>query len=680
MKRLFFSVLLFLGLLVGLAASAQVKTTGKPVIKGTVSDTEGRPLSGVIVTDGFTHSETNKAGRFRIVSPHPERVRFVSARIPSGYRPILKDGRTEFFAPVEEYTGKTRKARILLEKDSAPSDSYTVFMIADPQANPYRKEYRSENFAYATTDIWMDMFTDMKSRISNTSGPCYGICLGDIAAAGGADIPYADVYKDYLQGMKVVNIPFFQVAGNHDHHFNTGANDDDEAVKPFEDAFGPRNYSFDLGKVHYVVLDDCIYIKGLRRYPMKYGLEDDFLEWLKSDLAKVPKDMPVMICSHADLFNSEGVQDWVYENIKSAYKLPEVLAALQGFEKLYFWAGHIHVCSFVGKVNSPDNPSGIEIFAIGRSSGGLGNEYVGVDGTPRGYVVMEVNGKEFSWKYHPISTVNAPFRGKKAPSFQWHSDNMDETFQMRVYPRGAYNDDFVYANIFLWDPSWSVPILRIGDKTYPMKQDYLYDLSYKEVVQFYNKTANANSSYSPGNKNHHFLVRVPEDARGTGKVEVTDRFGNKWVSEVSVDPVVYRDNRLHLSFDLREKDALAISEHNGYSLIISGGEYVAASDSEEGYWDLSKEGSSLTLPSIPGYSLTSVTVHPSGNTKRSQSAQIETVEGKTVHGGEPLIFLGNATDTWELQGTSPGESYRILAPSGAFHISEIRLSYEKCLQ
>ena len=670
---------LSLCLVAGLTVSAEARLCKKPVISGTVSDTGGRPLSGVVVTDGFTHAETDRAGRFRIVSPHPERVRFVSARIPSGYRPVLKDGRSEFFAPVGEYTGRKRKANIVLEKDPAPSDSYTVLMIADPQANPYSEKYRGENTAFATTDVWTDLFKDMQRRIAMTSGPCYGICLGDIAAAGrSATVPYANVYQNYLQGMRDLNIPFFQVVGNHDHHFAKGAKDDDAAVRPFEDAFGPRNYSFDLGQVHYVVLDDCIYIKDLRRYPMLYGVEDDFLEWLKSDLARVPKDMPVVVCSHADLFNAEGVQDWVYDDMKCAYKLPEVLAALQGFDKLYFMAGHIHVCSFVGKVHSPDNPSGIEVFALGRSSGGLGNEYVCYDGTPRGYLVMEVDGKEFRWKFHPLAVENAPFRGKTVPSFRWKPAVMDENFQMHVYPRGAYDDDFVYANIFLWDPSWSVPVLRIGDRTYPMKQDWIYDLSFKEIVQFYNRTAETRASYTTTGM-HHFLVRVPEDARGTGTVEVTDRFGNTWSADVSVDPAVYRDGRMHLAFDLREKDALASSENRGYPLAVSGGAYVDASDEEEGYWELSREGSSLKLPALPGYRLTGVTVHPSGNTRRSQSASVGTAEGTAVPGGEQLTFLGNAADTWELEGTRPGESYEILAAKAPFRICELRLSYEKIL-
>jgi len=48
-----------------------------------------------------------------------------------------------------------------------------------------------------------------------------------------------------------------------------------------------------------------------------------------------------------------------------------------------------------------------------------------------------------------------------------------------------------------------------------------------------------------------------------------------------------------------------------------------------------------------------------------------------VPGGEKLVFYGNATDSWNLTGTKPNTSYRIVALTGAFRIGELRLSYER---
>ena len=189
-----------------------------------------------------------------------------------------------------------------------------------------------------------------------------------------------------------------------------------KACLTYEDFFGPRNYSFDLGKIHFVVLDNCIYIKGYRRYPMIYGLEDEFLEWLKGDLARVPKDMPVIVCQHANVFGEKGVEKWVFENKPGTYKLNEFLEALQGFEKVYVFAGHTHAGEFIGRIESPANPSGVETFIVGRGVGGYANEHTCPEGPPRGYVIMDVDGKNISWRYHLQLVDTAPFRGEKKPN------------------------------------------------------------------------------------------------------------------------------------------------------------------------------------------------------------------------------------------------------------------------
>ena len=657
-----------------------------PVLSGQVVDTDGNPVPYAVVTDGFTQSETDAEGNFSFTSPYPERVHFVSVRIPSGYDPVVRDGKPVFYCSVPEYDGKERIAEIVLKKKADSGDGFTMLMIADPQSKPYESSTASENFAYASRDVVEDLFAEMRRTIPSVSGPCYGMCLGDITTSSPV------TYSQYSLGLSSLEIPFFNVIGNHDH-MHVDAETDDDSAAAYEAVFGPRNYSFDIGQFHFVVLDNCIYVKGLRSYPMKYGLEDEFLEWLKGDLARVPKDMPVVICTHANVFNETGVQNWVYDGIQCSYKLDEFLKALQGFDKMYLWAGHSHVGGFVGKVESSANPSGVETFVLARSTGILGgNEYVASDGTPQGFVVLEADGKELSWKFHPVTNASAPFRGAIRPSYLWKPDKIDENMQMRAYPRGAYDDDFVYANIFLWDKSWGMPALTIGGKSYPMTQDCVYDRSYKELVKFYRLrgiTASDMGNYATAGKYHHFRVRVPDGVSGLGTVEVTDRFGRKWSAEVSVDPIDYTDGLRHIVFDFRtapsgcpstvSKNVAFTCSDGGsdYNLTLSSGCYTGASSDEEGYLLLSGSGSTLTLPALPGYKLVGVTVHPSGNTKTSVSATIGTADGSTISGGDKLVFWGNCADSWTLDGTKEYTSYFVSATSSEFRIGELRLTYTR---
>lgn len=686
MKRLLFlfSVLVICWSTVG-PLNAKGKLEKGPVISGSVIDTDGNPVAGAVVTDGFTHSETDINGNFRFESPCPFRVRFVSVRIPSDYLPVLKKGVPTFFSTVPQYKGKERKANITLIKRKSSADSYSMMMIADPQAHFYTPENKSENIGYAGTDVWKDMFSDMKKTVSASQVPFYGMCLGDIAALSvGAKSAYPSVYLEYCKGIETLGIPFFNVVGNHDHLLNNEVETDDESVLTYEDFFGPRNFSFDLGQVHHIVMDNSIYIKGYRRYPVIYGLEDEYLTWLKGDLARVPKDMPVMLYMHANLFNENGVLNLVYEGLPGAYKLDELLAALQGFDKLYVWAGHTHAGEFIGKVESPDNPSGIETFIVGRGTGGYANEHICPEGTPRGYVIMDVDGKDISWRYHVQLTEEAPFRGKKQPDLKLKTT---ENNQIRAYSRGSYGDDCVYANVYLWDKHWQMPVLRIGDQVYTMTRDDVYDLSYKELILAYQPWSKKKLNYS-GRRTHSFMVRVPQEASGEGTVEVIDRWGRKWSQTVSLDPIRYADNceNLYFQFDVLPescRDTLAkqinISrEYKGkeYQFTLSGGYWVAADEDVEAHICLAGKGAKLTLPAVVGHKLTKVLVQPFGNRNKGQAAYMSDSNGETILGGDRLPFFGNATDGWILSNTAENTSYSIVSDSKCFLIGEIRLTYE----
>ena len=683
-----FTVLVFVCTGIFAPLSAKGKLEPGPVLSGSVMDTDGNPVVGAVVTDGFTQSETDIHGNFRFESPSPFRVRFVSVRIPSGYLPVLKKGVPVFFAAVPAYKGRERKATITLVKRKEAADTWSMMMIADPQAAFYDPSQKSENIGYAGTDVWKDMFADMRQTVSSADVPFYGMCMGDIAALSvGAKSAYPSVYPEYCKGTESLGIPFFNVVGNHDHLLNMDTENDDESVLTYEDFFGPRNYSFDLGQVHFVVVDNCIYIKGYRRYPMMYGLEDEFLEWLKGDLARVPKDMPVIVCQHADVFSGNGVQKWVFEGKPGTYKLNEFLELLQGFEKMYVFAGHTHAGEFIGRIESPANPSGVEAFIVGRGVGGYANEHTCPEGTPRGYVIMDVNGKDISWRYHLQQVDNAPFRGKKKPDLKLRPTLEDE--QLRAYSRGSYGDDFVYANVYLWDKHWQTPLLRIGDNTYPMIRDDVYELSYKEIIKAYQPWSQKKLNYS-GRRTHSFLVRVPQDASGEGIVEVTDRWGRTWTHTVSVDPLQYTGNGEYVHFDFREVPAVWTEnaagdisfscEQNGkvYTFALSGGAWEEGKGDDEAHLRLTSKGSRLQLPALDGYKLTSILVQPFGNRHKGQAAFISDSSGNPADGGDRLLFYGNATDGWELNHTLGNTAYQLVCDSnsGRFVIGELRLTYE----
>ena len=60
-------------------------------------------------------------------------------------------------------------------------------------------------------------------------------------------------YKRLLQEVQYP-LPVFHLMGNHDND-PTIANDDFAAAGPFRQIIGPTDFSFNIGNVHYILLD-----------------------------------------------------------------------------------------------------------------------------------------------------------------------------------------------------------------------------------------------------------------------------------------------------------------------------------------------------------------------------------------------------------------------------------------
>lgn len=76
MKKQFLSFTLLLALSTWIAQAATVR--------GTVSDTAGKPLQGVVVTDGYNFTQTNERGEYSLDS-NLDKSRFVYLSVPGNY-------------------------------------------------------------------------------------------------------------------------------------------------------------------------------------------------------------------------------------------------------------------------------------------------------------------------------------------------------------------------------------------------------------------------------------------------------------------------------------------------------------------------------------------------------------------------------------------------------------------
>jgi hypothetical protein len=534
-------------------------------ITGRVVDTDGKGIEGAVVSDGAQCVRTMVDGSFYMQS-NTSAVKYVFVSTPSGYKPAVSGGIPRFYKALSDVTpsaGVYDCGSFVLTEVSNP-DRFTLLISADPQPRQYK--YTMDRIAYKSLDVCQDLYQELYDVSRSVSGhEVYGICLGDIVHED------MSLYSNYASALATLEYPTYNIIGNHDN--DTEAADDDGGAATFESYFGPRNYSFNIGGIHFVMLDNLIMkLDGSSLTAYDQGLTPEIWNWLQADLATVTKDTKLMICAHSPMFKQISGS----ERSNTANYGPEYGALIDQFDEVHAWAGHSHV-GFNFIYSNTHRHKNVQVHTLARSTGELWtNDYLSA-GTPRGFTVVEVDNGEITWKFHPVTRQRGNFMGVTtgycsagAPAYIWRdwdynssgiaemkdgSGALDERYQLHAYPRGSYGDDCVYANVFLWDEKWGtptftptggtpVPMTRVNAPGTPAITDVenIYDLATAEFNLHYKTYANksggslaAMSGYSARTVGEiTSLFRVPVAATpASGTVSVTDRFGNVYTRPVS---------------------------------------------------------------------------------------------------------------------------------------------------
>ena len=531
--------------------------TGKITVKGIVYGGGSKKLAGVVISDGLLCVQTDEKGYFEIDSDL-SRTKFITASIPSGYAaPVDKNGLPIFYHRVTDEERKKDLVQHTFEflPITNNPERYTLIVGADPQ--PRGRTYGYDNIAYHSLDCCEDLYRDMREKASSINGRnVYGLMLGDLVHES------MSLYADYVKGLSTLGFPMFNIIGNHDN--DPAASNDTEGRHKFEEWLGPTNYSFNIGKQHYVVLDNLIMKKResdntLREFDQ--GLTDEVWQWLQNDLAYVDRSTTLMVAAHSPMFMGENMSERSQHEQGHRY---EYATLLSKFAKVHAWAGHTHT-TFNYNYPSKDLRKNIEVHTVARSTGELWtNEYI-ASGTPRGYTVVEVDGDDISWYFKPTIYQSGELTGKSpTPEYKYrdysfnedgvaimHKDGLvlSESYQMKVYKPGEYHAtyadlvtnkeperNYVYVNIFLWDDKWGKPKYNGSTMT---KVDFsdAYCLASYEINKLYGEKGyklKDDAGYGPTDNNIHTIFKAYENRKsGTGTVTVKDRFGNEYSSTIS---------------------------------------------------------------------------------------------------------------------------------------------------
>ena len=427
---------------------------------------KGKGVKGVVVSDGYNVEMTDDDGKYDF-DPHPDaRAIFIST--PAGYAFKNQNGIARHYRQLKEINLKKSLVFDLVPLDKN-DDEHQFIIWADPQVKNAGDVEKMMNNSVPDVQKFV--------AAAGEGTLLHGICVGDIVW------DEHKLFPEYDKAVEKMGIPFFQCLGNHDMDYNKGGDETSDVT--FQQTYGPTYYSFNRGQVHYVVMDNVRYLGKDRDYDGFF--QQNQLDWLKKDLSFVPKDKLIVLCVHIPVHSHTKNKDDFY--------------ALLGDRNVHIMSGHTHYHQNAIKENIFEHNHGTVCGAWWTGP-------ICEDGTPNGYGIYKVKGKELQWHYQ--------------------STGKDAAHQMKTFVSDAdVNNKLLQVNIWNHDPQW--------------KTEYSVDGMNKGALeQFEGVDPFAVSSLlgpdlpkprgfaEPKKTKHLFKAAIPATAKVI-VVKATDRFGKTYM-------------------------------------------------------------------------------------------------------------------------------------------------------
>ena len=510
---------------------ADIEPTGGNNVYGVVH-CDGEGLADVVVSDGVEVVKTDKDGVYQFKSAKKWGYVFIS--IPKGYEVGSEGVLPQFHATLTENADKAERHDFNLVKVN--QEKYRVYFLGDM------------HLADRTNDLnqFDNCMKEVKADIMDDDVKSYVITLGDMTW----DLYWYSRKYYFPQYLKSVNyyfknaakqVQFFHTIGNHDHDMCKDG--DFNTVIEYVKDIAPTYYSFNIGDVHYIVLDDilCTNVGGAasakpeRSY--KSEVTDEQLKWLAKDLSFVSKTTPVIVTSHAPVYAKETVKN---VNAVTTYYLKNsgtLISKFNGYN-VDFVTGHTHVLYNVDKSSEGiyEHNAGAVCASWWWSGYLTPGIHICTDGAPGGYSVWDITGTDKKWRYKGTGRdENEQFRTydlnnvwftveKDAPKVPAALKSDFEKYT-DAYPKNSKNE--VLINIWNWNPKWQIEIKENG-KTLTSTRVKGYDplhIAALTAKRFNNSAIKEVPAFTTTVNYHMFKVKA-SSATSTIDIKVTDEFGN----------------------------------------------------------------------------------------------------------------------------------------------------------
>ncbi|MGZ5197954.1 MAG: calcineurin-like phosphoesterase C-terminal domain-containing protein, partial [Kaistella sp.] len=360
-----------------------------------VKDKKEKGISSVAVSNGVEVTLTDKNGRYAlpvygdhtifVIKPADYRTKTDANNLPEFYYHHKLNG-----SPADlKYKGTAPTGKLAAEVNFAlyrttENKDFQILVFGDPQP------YTLKEIDYFKRGIINEVKNNRKNAV-------FGISLGDLV---GDDL---SLHPPYIAAVKELALPWYNVIGNHDMNFD--AKEDRLSDETFEENFGPANYAFNYGNVHFMVLDDILYPDPRDGKGYWGGFREDQLKFIDNNLKLVPKNKLIVLAFHIQMMLEREEDDhFRMEDRKKLFEL------LKPFENVLMMSAHTHKQTqiFYNKGDGWEGAADLHEYNAGTTSGDWYSGTVdatGVpasvmrDGTYRGYSFIDFKDNKYSIQY-----------------------------------------------------------------------------------------------------------------------------------------------------------------------------------------------------------------------------------------------------------------------------------------
>lgn len=479
---------------------------------------DGKGVEGVVVTDGIRATRTDAKGQYKLKIDYT-RSRLVYISVPSGYEvPSVRGFMPDFYRPIKE-----REKEYDFTLRAVDQSSYHLIVSADihvrnrcmtkgeperqmPLSNPVG-ELDSVTFARTYMATLRDYVSKLPSGVK-----VYGLNLGDVSNESHWRGRYGGDLDNFVEVCRRSGMPIqtYTAIGNHEHDMKAKDifdDDDTEAELEYMRVFGPTYYSFNIGGVHYVVLDNVKYCNHKsegkdRNYEVRFT--QDQIDWVKLDAALMPKDTKhVVFAWHCPSYRR-------YLGGKSKHNADAIVSSYASHNlPMTILTGHNHQSEVV------------KVAAYANTME---------------YIHPSVSG---SWWYYPLCNDGSPAtftrydfeNGELIARESVNFTNLTEQ-KYRLYNKGVFNkngEQIIKLNIWDWHAKWKFKVYENGQK---VENPQLCNVKAKDPLYDEMREATGNGikkfAFLRTATTYHMFEYKPQNRDAEIEIVATNEFGKEY--------------------------------------------------------------------------------------------------------------------------------------------------------